>query len=177
MSKNVTIRITVDCESMVDFFQNDTSYGTRNKPCRADSFCEVAAVGATSTGIRNVFKLASDTEYQFQLTNANSNTDIDCKTATLTLAIIQANISTENEWAKIIDLSYSLPPEFNVNGSLIYKPVQDKDGNYIFIIKTQPDGTFEQNYNLQYTITFQVLSNEKSVLAVIDPLIANTSDD
>jgi hypothetical protein len=187
MSNLVSIKIKIDTETMVNFFRSDPSLGTRNKPYKADNFCNVSATGAKSSGIRNVFKLEADTEYQFQLIDESTDPEITIvfDTATFGLSIMQLDTPTTEDWEKIMDLAYG-KPRIDVTGDLIYNNKSDEQ--YLFEMKTQSEDQFKQYHNLQYSIVFQVNVQEtvsvqdvivrnKIMIARIDPLIANTSDE
>ena len=170
-----TIIITVDTDKMVNFFNKDISYGQRNRPYKADCFCQITHENVTNSGIPYVFMLKEDTIYKFQLLNTTGSINqIVPDTATFNLSMIKTNIPNEDDWRKIIDLDYN-QPNTGINGSLIYNIEDGKSGNYFFSIKTQPH--FKSNYNLQYHITFQIMVKGQIMLSEIDPLIANYSDD
>jgi hypothetical protein len=170
------ITITIDTDKMVQFFKKDITYGQRNNPYKADNFCNVTAQGLTKSDIRNVFVLQADTVYQFQLLNVTgSNTRICSQLASLALSIIQTNIPNEDDWSKIFDLSYN-KPRVDPEGRLIFS-VNNNQTNYFFEMKTQHKNLFQTNNNLQYHIAFQINVEGEIKLAVIDPLIANTSDE
>jgi hypothetical protein len=177
MSSLVSIKITINTDIMVKFFQFDPSYGTRNRPYKADNFCTVNAVGAKASGIHNVFEFEKDTEYQFQLIDETSDPEYEIvhDTAAFVLSIIQLNTPNIKDWGKIMNLEFN-NPGIDVIGNLIYT-LDNEQGKYLFKMKTQSGDQFEQSNNLQYSIIFQVNVNGKIMIAQIDPLIANTSDD
>ncbi|MDF1548439.1 MAG: hypothetical protein P1P88_11500 [Bacteroidales bacterium] len=182
MSKIATIKIFLNSEDMVKFYQKDPRYGSSNKPYKADDFCDVTAIGTTTTAYRNVFKLEPDTEYSFQLIETSPTTDFQAifDNSSYVLSIIQENIPTEGEWSNIIDLTFNRP-KIDENGNLIYSSVKDEKGIPVFNLKTQTANTLKRNNNLRYDINFRVKVVKDKIeeirYAQIDPLIENTSEE
>lgn len=182
MSKIAIIKISLNSADMVRFYHKDPLYGSNKKPYKADDFCDITAIGATTTGYRNVYKLEPDTEYRFQLTETSTNPDIQSffENSTYVLTIIQEAIPSENEWSKIIDLNFN-SPKIDPDGNLVYLSVDDENGNHVFKLKTQDANTLKRNNNLRYDINFRVKVVKDKIeeirYAQIDPLIENTSEE
>ncbi len=166
MSTTVNISISIQTTDLIKFYKNAPSWGTESRPFIANNFCNIKAEGAISTGINNVFKLAPATIYAFSLyTTGNDNFNITA--LKITLSLIKDKEAEPSDWNEIFKFDVPAP-----TGDWTF----DKLGN-IFELQTVGTDSFEENYNLQYSIAFQMTNGSDTYYGIIDPLIANTSDE
>ncbi len=160
------INISLDPQLLSKFYEKDSSLGTLENPFKADNFCVVKATGIKATGIHNVFAIEPNTSYNFNLISTNESVET-IKSVKMSISMIQEGLPDSEEWSKI----------FNLDNTEI------SDGEMSIGNKDAADFTLETvdniecNNNLQYNINFTFELDSKTKYGVIDPLIANTSED
>lgn len=173
------VLINIDTDRLIKFYKNDPGWGSTSRPFTANNFCEIHPKGLIPTGIRNVFRLAPETTYIFIIKGKDDH-EIVPDNASYVLSMIKSGVPNKGDWEKVFILNDSgqshdcSPNHVNPSGELVVL-LQ----NHHFILQTVDQGDFSASCNLQYTITFQIKNGDDgdAYLGIIDPLIANTSDE
>lgn len=166
--------ITVDTEKLINFFKKDNGYGLRDKPLKADCFCLIESPKTTS--FPYILNLKKNTKYKFTIkcdSKSDSSYIIDPNSATLIFSMIQTDIPTLSDWEKI----FKLNPDYSIitDGRLLYP----RKNLIICSFEFETVEKISLHHNLQYHFAFKIVNvnTKKVLLTVVDPLIANTSDD
>mgnify|MGYP006289274341 FL=1 len=172
MKKEITIH--VDTDHLIDFFKDDNSWGTPDKPLIADDFCKIDAPDISWEG-NKILPLEPDTEYRVSLVSNSKKypvSMIDRSTGEVNgeikMDMITPKITKWKEWEKVFDLERT-HYEYTLDGHLLLKPTRDNH----FLLATPKK--IKLHHNIFYTILFRIGGADK--MAVVDPLIKNRTDD
>jgi hypothetical protein len=168
-----TIKITVDTDSLIDFFGKDPTGGTASKPLVADDFCKIDAPDIKWEG-NKILPLEADTEYVVTLVSNSKKYPVtlyDKATGDINgeinMDLITPTITKKKEWGEIFDLDRT-KCEATLDGHLIVKPTKDDN----FSVFTPEKIKLKEN--IFYLINFKIGGADK--MAVIDPIISNKTD-
>lgn len=176
MSTTVNISIIIQTTDLIKFYKGSGLGGDPDSALVANNFCTIKAVGAISTGINNVFKLAPDTEYVFGLNTTGDDNFILTTEDQMVVSLLKEGGAEAGDWDGI----------FLPNGStsieneclIVYAQGSSPEPQSIkFELQTVGPDSFEEKYNLQYSIAFKMTDGEGTYYGIVDPLIANTSDE
>ncbi|MFW5753749.1 MAG: hypothetical protein ACOCV9_03005 [Marinilabiliaceae bacterium] len=171
MKKEITIH--VDTDSLIDFFKDDSAWGTPDKPLIADDFCRINAPDISWEG-NKILSLEPDTEYRVSLVSNSKKYPIsliDPSTeevnGEIKMDMITPKITKLKEWEKVFDLEQT-HHEYTLDGHLLLKPTRDNH----FLLATPEK--IKLHHNIFYTIIFRIGGADK--MAVVDPLIRVRTD-
>jgi len=166
------ISIIIDTQSLIDFFKKAPSWGTSDKPYKADSFCTVDAPNLLWRGGR-ILTLEPSSSYEIELLSKPIKTDVkhlkeDC--AEVIFTAITDDVVTIEDWKNIFILDNKDCYTYDkFRNELTIKQELGK----ALMVQTAPD--YSPKFNLQYAIYFEI--KETGKIGVIDPYIGNTSSE
>ncbi|MBN1926323.1 MAG: hypothetical protein JW798_10855 [Prolixibacteraceae bacterium] len=126
-SITVKVNVRVYIDEMLDFFRNDNSYGTLEKPFPAESFYELVAPYAKFSGpLKNILVFENNTEYLCFIESVSGD-DVNFVElggdSQLDMWMITSSPSQE-KWDKIIQNA----PKMDADGKLKFKPEDRTSG-------------------------------------------------
>jgi hypothetical protein len=174
MATTIKIDVKVYIDEMLDFFKNDSSYGTLEKPFPAESFYEVVAPWAKFTGpMKDILVFESNTEYLWFIESV-SGVDVNFVDlggiSQLDMQLITRSPSQE-KWDTIIQNA----PKMDADGKIKFKP--EKKGHVSSDEKSRKEFKFQttssvpEDARLKYSVLFE-FANKKGIsfYGKIDPL-------
>jgi hypothetical protein len=169
-----TIKVLVDTNALIKFFEEDSAWGTSDKPLIADDFCTVEAPDIQWEG-NKILPLEAATDYVISVESSSEEYPVvlyDSTTGTINgeidMDMITPTITKLEEWEKVFDLD-STNYVLSLDGHLVLKPTTDN----VFSLAT-PD-TITLHHNIFYKILFKI--GEADKMAIIDPFIFNRTTD
>ncbi|MCF8357827.1 MAG: hypothetical protein K9H26_03655 [Prolixibacteraceae bacterium] len=168
----IKIDVKVYIDEMLDFFKNDSSYGTIEKPFPAKSFYELVAPYAKFTGpMKDILLFENNTEFLWFIQSV-SGVDVNFVDlggdSQLDMQMITRSPSQE-KWDAIIQNA----PKMGADGKLKFKP---EDKTVISDPRTQKEFKFKttssvpEDTRLKYSILFEFKDKKgNSLYGFIDP--------
>ncbi|HPR31630.1 MAG TPA: hypothetical protein PLK12_06035 [Prolixibacteraceae bacterium] len=164
ISINMNVKVYID--EMVDFYKDDPSFGSPEKPYPADPFCELIAPYAKFSGpLKNILVFEKNSVYNWMLESPSGvplsyvpNGD----DSLLEMEMITAGPSDE-KWKKM----FVNVPSMDSSGKIRIKSKEKTENAYVLETTT----TLPENMKVKYSIRFTFTGKDgKNKFGFLDPL-------
>lgn len=162
--KKIIVKVKVYTEELQEFYQNDPTYGTSEKPFPAEGFYEVVSNYALFTGpLKNILKFEPTTLYTWvleqadgtQLTLVGAESEIEMKMA--------FNNPTNDIWKRL----FKDAPLMDNDGKIKMKGKGDKISE--FTLETSDD--ISRGPAIKYSFTFEFQGADGTLkYGIVDPM-------